>query len=81
MDYQRKEEKQIKLELAQEKVKAQFKLQDIFQRRWLETLKNTDTEITNYVAEHHFKVPTEIKGIGNKNAYQEKLEPNMAVKR
>ena len=58
-DYESKEEKQIKLELAKEKVKAQLKLQDIYKKRQLETIKNIDTEITNYVAEHHSKELTE----------------------
>ena len=58
-DYESEEEKQIKLELAKEKVKAQLKLQDIYKKRQLETIKNIDTEITNYVAEHHSKELTE----------------------
>ena len=47
-----KEEKQIKLELAKQKVKGQFKLQGIYKRRQLETIKNIDVETTNYVVEH-----------------------------
>ena len=35
-----------------EKVKAQLKLQDIYKKRQLETIKSIDTEITNYVVEH-----------------------------
>ena len=58
-DYESKEEKQIKLELAKEKGKAQLKLQDIYKRRPLETIKNIDTEIKNYMAEHHSKELTE----------------------
>ena len=58
-DCESEEEKQIKLELAKEKVKAQLKLQDIYKKRQLETIKNIDTEITNYVAEHHSKELTE----------------------
>ena len=54
-DSESEEEKQIKLELAKEKVKAQLKLQDIHKKRQLETIKNIDTEITNYVVEHHSK--------------------------
>ena len=38
-DYESKEEKQIKLELAKEKVKAQLKLQDIYKKRQLEQSK------------------------------------------
>ena len=53
-DYESEEEKQINLELAKEKVKAQFKLQDIYKRE-LETIKIIDTEIMNYVAEYYFK--------------------------
>ena len=44
-----KEKKQIKLELAKQKVKGQFKLQGIYKRRQLETIKNIDVETTNYV--------------------------------
>ena len=58
-DYESKEEKQIKLQLAKEKVKVQLKLQGICKKRQLETIKNIDTEITNYVAEHHSKELTE----------------------
>ena len=36
-----------------------MKLQDIYKKRQLETIKNIDTEITNYVAEHHSKELTE----------------------
>ena len=36
-----------------------MKLQDIYKKRQLETIKNVDTEITNYVAEHHSKELTE----------------------
>ena len=36
-----------------------MKLQDIYEKRQLETIKNVDTEITNYVAEHHSKELTE----------------------
>ena len=56
---ERKEKKQIELKLAKEKVKAQLKLQDIYNRRQLETIKNNDVEITKYVAEHHSKDLTE----------------------
>ena len=52
-DYESKEEKQIKLELAKEKVKAQLKLQDIYKKRQHESVKNIDTEITNYSAEYY----------------------------
>ena len=58
-DYENEEEKQIKLEITKEKLKAQLKLQDIYKRRQLETIKNIDTEIKNYVAEHHSKELTE----------------------
>ena len=58
-DYESEEEKQIKLELAKEKVKDQLKLEDIYKKSQLETIKNIDTEITNYVAEHHSKELTE----------------------
>ena len=58
-DYENEGEKQIKLEITKEKVKAQMKLQDIFKRRELETIKIIDTEIRNYVAEHHSKELTE----------------------
>ena len=46
-------------ELAKEKVKAQLKLQDIYKKRQHETIKNIDTEITNYVAKDHSKDLTE----------------------
>ena len=36
-----------------------MKLQDIYKKRQLETIKSIDTEITNYVAEHHSKELTE----------------------
>ena len=36
-----------------------MKLQDIYKKRQLNTIKNIDTEITNYVAEHHSKELTE----------------------
>ena len=36
-----------------------MKLEDIYKKRQLETIKNTDTEIINYVAEHHSKELTE----------------------
>ena len=42
-----------------EKVKAQLKLQDIYKKRQLETIKSIDTEITNYVVEHQSKELTE----------------------
>ena len=48
-DYESQEENQIKLELVKEKVKAQLKLQDIYKKRQLETIKYTDAEYTNYV--------------------------------
>ena len=54
-DYESEEEKQIKLELVKEKVKAQLKVQDIYKKRQRETVKNIDTEITNYSAEYHSK--------------------------
>ena len=38
------EEKQVKLELAKQKVKGQLNLQDIYKRGQLETIKNTDVE-------------------------------------
>ena len=41
------------------RVKAQLKLQDIYEKMQPETIKNIDTEITNYVAEHHSKELTE----------------------
>ena len=59
MDYESEEEKQIKMELAKEKFKTHLKLQDICKRRQLETIKNIDVEITNYVVEHHSKELTE----------------------
>ena len=58
-DYESEEGKQIKLELAKEKVKTQLKLEDIYKKRQLKTIKNIDTERTNYVAEHHSKELTE----------------------
>ena len=58
-DYESEEEKQIKLELVKEKVKAQLKVQDIYKKRQRETVKNIDTEITNYSAEYHSKELTE----------------------
>ena len=36
-----------------------MKLQDIYKKKQLETIKNIDTEITNYVAEYHSKEFTE----------------------
>ena len=36
-----------------------MKLQDIYKKRQLKTIKNINTEITNYVAEHHSKELTE----------------------
>ena len=58
-EYENEEKKQIKLELAKVKVKAQLKLQDIYKRRQLEIIKNMNAEITNYVAEPHPKELTE----------------------
>ena len=52
-DYESEEENQIKLELVKEKVKAQLKLQDIYKKRQHESVKNIDTEITNYSAEYY----------------------------
>ena len=58
-DCESEEEKQIKLELAKEKVKAQLEFQDIYKKRQPKRIKNIDTEITNYVAAHHSKELTE----------------------
>ena len=51
--------KQIKLGLAKEKVKARSKLQNIYKKRQLETIKDINTEVSNHVAEHHSKKLTE----------------------
>ena len=81
-DYESKEEKHIKLELAKEKVTAQLKLQDIYKKRQLETIKNIDTEITNYVAEHHSEELTEnLLKNWEQECNQQKLEPKMSLKR
>ena len=81
-DYESKEEKHINLELAKEKVTAQLKLQDIYKKKQLETIKNIDTEITNYVAEHHSKELTEnLLKNWEQECNQQKLEPKMSLKR
>ena len=49
----------MKLELVKVQVKSELKLQDIYKKRKLETMKNIYTETTNCVAKHHYKKLTE----------------------
>ena len=80
-DYESEEQKQIKLELVKEKVKAQLKLQDIYKKSQLETIKSIDTEIMNYVAEHHSKEFTEkLLKHWEQKCNRQKLEPKMSLK-